>query len=330
MPKVSVLMPAYNHVNLIGAAIESVLNQTFKDLELIIVDDASTDGTPDVVARYTDPRIKFTRLSVNTMGDSHRICMEQATGDYWATISSDDEWYLNKLEKQVSHLETNPNTAAVFSLVTVTDTAKNIITNHPYHHVFQRTNRPRQDWLNHFFFIGNCVCHSSVLIRKLHLDDVINTVGPIDWQLCQVGDYDLWMKICLRYDIFVIQEPLIYFKLHANNTSGLTTAARNRVPYEMTKLCKNYLKIQSVDDLVKIFPNIGRFGYPLEQELIPFLVSLEAYYVGAYPYRLFAVDTIYDMMKNPITKELLRVKCNYGRKQFTDLTADKEILPFGK
>ena len=107
---VSVIMPTYNCANFIGETIESVLNQTYKNWELIIVDDCSKDNTEEVVNNYIikDNRIKYHRFKENQGAAMARTkAMELAQGNYMAFLDSDDLWVKNKLEKQLKYMEDN-------------------------------------------------------------------------------------------------------------------------------------------------------------------------------------------------------------------------------
>ncbi|MBR3745689.1 MAG: glycosyltransferase family 2 protein, partial [Selenomonadaceae bacterium] len=107
-PKVSVILTSYNHAAYISAAIESVLNQTFTDFELLIVDDGSTDNSREIIKQYNDPRIKFflyekNRGPVIAIDDA----LKSAHGKYIAVHHSDDLWTLDKLARQVEFLDTH-------------------------------------------------------------------------------------------------------------------------------------------------------------------------------------------------------------------------------
>src|SRR5262245_9759520 len=114
-PKISILMPTYNRATLIGETIESILNQTYQDWELIIVDDGSDDDTEQLVSQFKDQRIQFYkagRIAIN--GKIKNIGIEKANGELIALIDSDDLWAETKLEKQVAALQEYPD--AGFSL----------------------------------------------------------------------------------------------------------------------------------------------------------------------------------------------------------------------
>ena len=128
LPALTVVVTGFNQESSIRGAIESVLNQTFADFELIIVDDCSTDNSKQVIQSYTDPRIKAFFLCPNQgMGVAFNYSVKQASGEYLARIDSDDFWALDKLEKQLAYMETHKETGACFSWVKVIDENENEI-----------------------------------------------------------------------------------------------------------------------------------------------------------------------------------------------------------
>lgn len=106
MPRVSVIIPTYDRADVIGRAVESVLEQTLDDLELVVVDDGSTDATPNVLAKIDDDRLTYLQHDENQGGSAARNTgIEYASGDYLAFLDSDDAWRPEKLEKQLATLE---------------------------------------------------------------------------------------------------------------------------------------------------------------------------------------------------------------------------------
>ncbi|HSE39385.1 MAG TPA: glycosyltransferase family 2 protein, partial [Acidobacteriota bacterium] len=98
MPTVSVIIPSYNHERFVQECIQSVLNQTFQDFEIIITDDASIDRTVEIIEQFDDPRIKLFKHSINQgVSIAANNCIKHAKGKYIAWLSSDDAWYSEKL-----------------------------------------------------------------------------------------------------------------------------------------------------------------------------------------------------------------------------------------
>lgn len=220
MPMVSILLPSYNHEKYIGIAIDSVLNQTFQDFELLISDDFSQDGTINVIKKYSDSRIKTNFFSENQGATiNHRYLLNQVTGKYVALINSDDVWLPTRLEKGIAYLEEHMECAACFSWADFIDEYGNRITDNG--NVFKQSNRTQAQWLYHFFINGNCICHPSILIRS----DVYKELGTYNLSLRQLPDFDMWIRVIKKYQIHIIEESLVQhrrFISSGENTSSPT------------------------------------------------------------------------------------------------------------
>ena len=107
-PLFSVILPSYNHADYVAAAVHSVLDQTVNDLELIVIDDGSTDGTPDIVENIKDSRIHLIKLTENRSKQPRNLALEIAQGKFVAFQNSDDVWHPQKLERQIDRLNKNP------------------------------------------------------------------------------------------------------------------------------------------------------------------------------------------------------------------------------
>jgi len=222
-------MASFNHAPYVAAAVQSVLDQTFSDFELIVVDDGSSDDTLKILKTFDDHRIRLEAFTTNRsacIAANHAIKM--ARGFYVSAISSDDIWEPFKLERQVGFLEAHPDVVATFSRATIinehsaevdaTDASLDRVAKF-YLTVFNVDNRSKIEWLEKFFFDGNCLCHSSVLIRHRFLIDY----GAFNPTLCQLPDFDLWIRLVQHGEIHVATEPLVRFRVlpENKNASGL-------------------------------------------------------------------------------------------------------------
>ncbi|MBT7038657.1 MAG: glycosyltransferase, partial [Bacteroidetes bacterium] len=254
-PKVSVILPSYNHEKYLNEAIDSVLKQTFLDFDLILWDDASTDSSWSIIKGYSDTRIRAYKNKPEQRGfPSRRIISEFPTSDYIAIHHSDDIWEPEKLEKQVAYLDENPDVGAVFTRAKLIDEDGLLFEDksHPYYSVFEEPNRTRYEWLYHFFYKGNALCHPSVLIRK----ECYQEVGLYRYGMAQLPDFDMWVRLAMKYEIHVMPEKLIRFRIHRDesNSSGNRSDTRIRIQFEYLQVLENYREILSYSELVKIFP----------------------------------------------------------------------------
>ena len=214
--KVSVCIPTWNGAKFLAEAIDSVLRQTFDDFELVIVDDASTDGSASIARARADARIEVVtnQSRLGLVGNWNR-CLEQATGDYVCLFHQDDVMMPSNLERKVAMLDANPNVGFVHSNVWQVGPSGEIISNwwyseprpedegvHSGHQVFERLLRG-----------VNLIACPSVVVRR----ECFTTVGTFDSSLPFTTDWEMWMRIALLYDVGYLIEPLVHYRRHADN-----------------------------------------------------------------------------------------------------------------
>ncbi len=327
MPKVSVILTSFNHAKYIREAIDSALNQTFTDFELLILDDCSSDNSWNLIYQYSDPRIKAFRNEVNKgpVYGINKAISEVATGEYIAIHHSDDIWELDKLEQQVEYLDTHHEIGATFTQVQVIDEngAPFAEEGHFYLHVFEQPNRSRHEWLNHFFFHGNVLCHPSVLIRKACYFEV----GMYDRRFGQIPDFEMWVRLCMKYNIHILEKPLTRFRVRANemNQSGNRPEAHIRGAVEYQQLLRTYLAIPSEEMLFAIFPDMCQIAVPSGNH-IPFLVARFAAEHGGYSYQAFGINALYELMRDAATVQKLELKYGFSYPDLIHLTGEKDAF----
>ena len=262
MAKVSVIIASYNHEAYVRAAIESVLEQSFQDFEIVVTDDGSQDRTPDEVRAIRDPRISVDVFPRNLGACiAMNACIKRAKGDYIAVLNSDDLFLPGKLEKQVAYLDANKRVGAVFTYPAFVDGSGKPLTDKDtyYKNTFYVENRNREQWLRHLFFRGNAFCHPSVLIRKRCYDEI----GLYNPALAQVPDMEMWVRLLQRFEIHLIQEPLVALRIIENNMNA--SAPRQevvvRVQWETRKILEQYLSLDS-QTAERVFPEM--LAYPKE------------------------------------------------------------------
>ncbi|MGV8049471.1 MAG: glycosyltransferase family 2 protein [Anaerolineaceae bacterium] len=329
MPQVSVIIPSYNHEAFIEECIESVLQQTFQDFEIIITDDGSKDGTVAKIERFTDPRIKLFRHSENKGACvAANNCMKHSQGQYLANLSSDDVWMPEKLEVQVDYLDSHNEIAAVFGKVVWIDEDSDPIVDpeFPYQHVFDVHNRSRYEWLNHFFYGGNCLCHPCSLIRRKCYDEV----GWYNPTMANLPDFDLWVRICLKYDIHILDQNLIRFRrlLAEGNASGDTSANRIRTRYEYFRILDHFLQIRDVDEFCKIFPGIDSYGDITELD-IPYLLGQKAISADVEIKKLWGLNLLFDQLQDEKRAKRIADKFNFSYIDFIHLVALHDVFKIG-
>jgi glycosyltransferase involved in cell wall biosynthesis len=260
-PRVSVVMPCYNHEHFVTAAINSVLDQTMTDFELIVVDDGSSDGSMATIASVADPRMRVYRLSQNQGGAAAlNFAIQQARSDYIAVINSDDMWERHKLERQLEVIDRDPECCAVFTGARFIDESGRPLPPDRiprWNDIFRQPNRTSAQWLRFFFEKGNTLCHPSVLIRRAFYEQH----GLYDNRLRQLPDFERWITLVKHHRIVVLgDEDLVRFRLLASerNTSSPNQANIVRGLHEHIAINEGFFEGCSNELIVEAFVDVLR------------------------------------------------------------------------
>lgn len=226
-PIVSIIMSTYNNALYINKAIDSVLKQSYTDWELIIINDASYDGTEKIVNIYCkkDKRIKLYSNKENCGLVANLIKgISISKGTYIARIDGDDMWIdKNKLKKQVNFLNRNSDYGVVGSWANIIDTlGKKLL----------ETKYPTTDQeIRNYILIENCFFHSSVLIRRTMYD----AVGGYNSALQTTEDYNLWLKIGLVSKMHILPEYMINYRINPSGVNSTKYAFQLEETYKVVK-----------------------------------------------------------------------------------------------
>jgi glycosyltransferase involved in cell wall biosynthesis len=211
-PRVTILMTVYNEERYVGAAVRSILGQTFADFELLVIDDGSTDGSRSVVESFDDPRVRVVSRENRGLTASLNEGLQLARGEYVARQDADDESLPTRLEREVALLDADPRVGLVGTNYTIVDehgTAQ--VTTSVFTH---------PDDLAVAEIISNQYGHGSVMFRKR----VIDEVGGYDASVGHVEDYDLFVRIGRVARLANIAEPLYRWR---RNPAGVTLSNRD-------------------------------------------------------------------------------------------------------
>ncbi len=263
-PEISVIMPAYNAEKYIAESIESVLNQTFKDFELLILDDASSDKTKEIVLSYAqkDNRIVYVEKQSNHGPATLRNeGISLAKGTFIALNDADDLSETTRFEKQISVFKSQPNVAVCGSwILNFGDNMES--------YVFEAPQNPIEIKLT--FLSYDCLANSSAMFRK-------SCVENLEYQkeFVPAEDYKLWSEVIVNHDFFIIQEALVHYRQHENNISK--TKADNLAISDLKIKTDLFLKIFALQDgdfdykkLVHLFDVLGYRKKLSKSELLEF------------------------------------------------------------
>ena len=218
-PKVTVLMPVYNGEKYLREAVDSILGQTFRDFEFIIVDDASTDRGYEIARSYTDPRIVLVRNERNLgLTVSLNRGLELTRGEYVARMDCDDVSLPERLERQVAFMDANPDVGACGTWSLDIDHAGNVV---------GRRELPLGEELNNFYW-RRSLSHPAAMFRFDRED------GPRYDPACRYAqDYDLWFKVRARRRLANLPEYLLLYRVHDDSITGSRVDAQVRSCYEI-------------------------------------------------------------------------------------------------
>lgn len=202
---ISVIMSAYNEEEYVENSINSILEQSVSDFELIIVDDNSSDQTPEIIKRFDDSRISFIQNEENIgLPASLNVALEEATGAYVARMDADDISLSNRLEKQVAYLESHPHVHVVGSHTRLIGMNGEFLGVKSY----PEGGRNEKQLKNQ----GPGVAHPSVMMRKSSLERVGNYREPFTY----AQDLDLWVRMSRKFGedfLQIIPEPLLEYRI---------------------------------------------------------------------------------------------------------------------
>lgn len=281
-PLVSVILPSFNHAAFVHEAVSSVLDQTFRDLELIVVDDGSPDGTADVVASIRDPRLTLIRLSGNRAVHARNLALGHARGQYVAFQNSDDIWLPSKLTAQLDIMEDSAKGyAAGFTAAQIVD-EKGIAASDTWaSHLFTTANRTPVEWLRHFLDSGNCLPLPSAIVRRMDLTGLRGFRAS----LVQLGDFDLWIRLAALGEFFILPEPLTKIRVIPGvNLSQPTLRGHLRAQIELATVLERYTESSILAKFDDIFPDLPGMSTPGAKKVA---LALQVWHRGQ-GYSLFA------------------------------------------
>jgi len=206
---ISVIIPVYNSQGTIKETIKSVLNQSFADFEIIIVNDGSHDSSLEIIEQIKDERIRVFSYPHAGTNASRNRGVDQATGDYISFLDADDLWTPNKLECQLKALQDNPEAAVAYSWTNCIDASGQFLRRGSY--ISARGDVYAQLLLIDFLENG-----SNPLIRR----QALTTVGKFDQSLTHAEDWDMWLRLAARYPFVAVPTPQVLYRVSADSASS--------------------------------------------------------------------------------------------------------------
>jgi len=253
MPFFSVVIPLYNKENYIQDTIESALNQTFADFEIIVVNDGSTDESLNIVENNNDSRIKTHSIKNSGVSRARNIGIQKAKSDYIVFLDADDLWEKNHLEELYKLLKANPD-CGIYAM--------------GYFKIFNNSKPIKASFHGHDNFCGivenfflastiDCIAWTSaVMIPKT----IFNTIGGFNENMRSIQDTDLWIRIALKYKVAFCSKPTTY-KVIRYQENHLSNYA---FKYDGAEIYKNFKNEEQNNLPLKKYLDFNRFSMAIE------------------------------------------------------------------
>ncbi len=209
MPKVSVIIPAYNAGKYIAETMDSVLVQTYSDFEIIVVDDGSKDQTVSIVKQFKikyPEKVKLIQKENGGPASARNAGIKVAVGEYIAFIDADDLWLPQKLEKQVRYFETQPSQVGIVYTDARSFDKDGIWINKYY---------PKFNGKIYKELLNSMLPNLSVMVRK----ECFQNVGYFEEALDIIEDHDMWLRISMKYEVLCLDEMLSLYRQHSQGRS---------------------------------------------------------------------------------------------------------------
>nr|WP_288665089.1 glycosyltransferase [uncultured Dorea sp.] len=320
---VSIVMVNYNQEKFLKKAIDSVLIQTYKNWELIIVDDGSTDRSVDIIKEYEDDRIKPIFLQEN----SH-ICIATNTGfaavngKYIARLDSDDIWEKEKLEKQMDFLQQNPDAKVCFTQIELIDeNGENINDREPeLLSLYNSRQKSREEWIKFFFFVGNSLLPTLVFEKKL-----LDIVGGFKLNYCQTHDFEFLIRLIKHTDFYFVEEELVKYRRTSAQNSASTVKKNTRFFNEYMDIRYHFFENMSDELFISAFKEFfHNKDASTHEEIVceqAFLLEKCIGYSDDNP--ILGLFKLGELMNDEKYGRVLREKYNYTPKKYYEETCKK-------
>ena len=325
MAKISILCPSFNHQRFIADHIKSVLNQSFEDFELVIVDDCSTDDNVVEINKFKDPRIKLIRHDFNRgINAAINTAFENASGKYLLLLAGDDSLELNALEIIVKELDNSGDIVLYTGLMRIDINGKKIES-------FNVNVKDKFEILNTIFMEQNCLWSPGMSMRK---DIFAKYLYPLDNSMCLHQDTQMHVKLLLNIEPKFLDENLILYRFDNNvgNISGsFISLSRDRMETEI--LMDTFLNIDDIKLLKKIFAKeIDKTKLEPKMEYLEFFLGNMALLASEWYRKLWGYHTIMRSYNTKAKAEALKKEYDFEFKDYLKLinlmTEDNEVIKF--
>ena len=231
MPKVDVIIPAYNAASFLPMALESVIAQTYSDWKIILIDDGSTDNTQDVVARYAGQlrsKLLYIRQANRGLPAARNAAIANCSAEFLALLDADDVWLPNRLEESLKRFEGRPDVGLSYGFISRIDAAGVVVDTFTNRSEFPEGHVAPQIYMRTM----NLPC-PTVTFRR----ECVEAVGVFDESLQATEDRDLWLRIAQRYTVSLVPKVIAQYRMSPH---GMTTDPNRMLKAQLQFVRKHY------------------------------------------------------------------------------------------
>ena len=325
-PLVSILTPAYNHEKYVSVFLDSILDQTYKNFELIIVDDCSTDKTPSIIEQYKDERIRFFRNDFNRgMNGNLNVSFSKSKGKYLIILASDDFLEPDYLEKMTAFFEHHKEYSVLYPKIIKVDDDGKIIENQTDYKISGN----RFQMLRDFFYFGNGMGSPGMMLSRKYAEKVF----PLDEGIQQHQDFIMHIQLLLQAECGFLDIPLVNYRIPTDNNNHLSSSdkkAFKRIEIETPLALDYFVKdIKSVSLLKQIFgTDIEAFGEPTEETIPYFLARLALSKSENRLLTLWGFRTLIAFLNKKGNMDLLHTLYGFDYKTFSKLSEQVHLQDY--
>lgn len=309
-PLVTVFIPLYNCEAFIRDALESVINQTYSNLEILIIDDGSTDSSAEMVKAYTDSRIRLIQNNSNKgIPFTRNVGLQEANGKYLAIMDADDSAYLTRIEKQVDYMENSPDIDAIGTYYEIVGGK------------FDKVMKPKHissDEIKAGLLFLNRISNPTSFIRLDTMKKYALRYNPMYFV---AQDYDMWVQLSKVGKLAILPEVLLTYRTgHTNITKKSKagkTIQRKKINDSIHRSILNFYNFDLTEGEIEIFNEFFNDNYQSGinngtlDELPELLIKMA---VHNRHHKLFDEDLFLEIMRDTVLVVLNRRKINLRRK----------------
>jgi glycosyltransferase involved in cell wall biosynthesis len=325
-PVVSVVMPSFNHERYVEQAVQSVLMQDGISIELIVVDNASSDSTYEKLMLFNDPRITIVRYEKNTgcSGASNKA-FSLAKGKYIGWLASDDFYEPNCLKVLVEALRTNLDCSLVVGRSRIVDESGLEHEGLSWHDIYLSANRELM--LQNMFYGQIPFCTTATLLRR----ELIDQVGGFVDEYKQIDDLAFWIKVLFSNKLCRTQDVVVNYRWSSENlnSSGVTNSNINRQSVEMVSMLKSFRSmLHTLAEFEAIFPDYEFRNEPdaTERVTLDFHLAQLCLQAGSAAHRFVGLEILYSLFAKSENRIILEQKYDFGIQELFRAAGEEQIF----